>query len=655
MRLLPDLIANYEAWQRSNRDANGLYWQVDDRDGMELSIGGSGYRATLNSYQFGDALAIARIAHQSGRSDIANDFRQRAAALKELVQERLWDTTAQFFKVLPRGADKSLANVRELHGFTPWYVNLPDPQFAVAWKQVIDPQGFFTPFGLTTAEQRHPRFAVAYTGHECQWNGPIWPYATSIALTALANLLSGPAQEVITARDYFELLRIYAKSHRLTLEDGREVPWIDENQNPRNGDWISRTRLKTWNDGTWDTAKGGVERGKDYNHSTFCDLVITGLIGLRPRSDDILEVNPLVPQSWEYFCVDQLLYHGRNLTILFDKTGAHYGKGRGLRVFADGTEIVAPEKLGRLTARLSQPEPAGTSAGWKKFAANPVMGGKYGTCFDVSVLREGDAYRMWLSWRPKASVAVVESKDGIHWSEPPRIVLGPRQESGWEDDMNRPAVLKRGGTYHIWYTGQAKGRSSIGYATSLDGVTWTRMSDRPVLTYDQPWELGVAVMCPWVLWDEEAKLFRMWYSGGEQNEPNAIGYATSPDGLTWRKYQGNPIFSAEPKNSWEKHKVTACQVEKRGDWYLMFYIGFEDEPTARICLARSKDGITNWQRHPANPIISPGKNQWDHDACYKPFAIFDGKKWLLWYNGRRGPLEQIGIVFHEGEDLGFPP
>ena len=42
-----------------------------------------------------------------------------------------------------------------------------------------------------------------------------------------------------------------------------------------------------------------------------------------------------------------------------------------------------------------------------------------------------------------------------------------------------------------------------------------------------------------------------------------------------------------------------------------------------------------------------------HDACYKPFAIFDGKKWLLWYNGRHGAPEQIGLVIHDGEDLGF--
>ena len=294
-----------------------------------------------------------------------------------------------------------------------------------------------------------------------------------------------------------------------------------------------------------------------------------------------------------------------------------------------------------------------TSGGWKKFEGNPVMGGKYGTCFDVSVLREGDTYRMWLSWRPQKSVALVESKDGIRWSEPPQIVLGPRQESGWEEDINRPCVLKRADGYHMWYTGQAKGHSWIGYATSPDGVTWKRMSDKPVLSFDQPWEKNIAVMCPSVLWNAQEKLFRMWYSGGEQNEPNAIGAATSADGLAWKKHGGNPVFTADPKNPWEKHKVTACQVERLGDWHVMFYIGFENEATARICLARSRDGVADWQRHPSNPIIFPGKDTWDHDACYKPYALFDGTRWLLWYNGRRSRLEQIGVALHEGADLGF--
>jgi predicted GH43/DUF377 family glycosyl hydrolase len=295
-----------------------------------------------------------------------------------------------------------------------------------------------------------------------------------------------------------------------------------------------------------------------------------------------------------------------------------------------------------------------TSGGWKKFEGNPVLGGENGSCYDISVLKEDNTYRMWFSWGAKHFIGYVESTDGIHWSEPPNAVFGPNPESGWEDDINRPCVLNHTNDYHMWYTAQAKGRSCIGYATSFNGVKWERMSDQPVLSADQPWENNTAVMCPSVLWDETAKQFRMWYSsGGDQYLPRAIGYATSPDGLTWKKYEGNPIFSAEPNNPWEKYGVTGCQVEKVGDWYVMFYIGIQDQSTARICLARSKDGITNWQRHPANPIISPGKDKWDQNGCYKPYAIFDGKQWLLWYNGRNGPLGQIGGAVHEGKNLGF--
>jgi predicted GH43/DUF377 family glycosyl hydrolase len=657
--LLPVLIANYEAWEREHRDANGLFWQIDDRDGMEDSISGGvcpkgeGYRPTINSYLYGDARAIANIAERLGKEEIAERFRAKAAQIKRLVQERLWQPQSQFFEVLPRDQKTRLSGVRELHGYTPWYFDLPDADKSVAWKQLVDSKGFQAPYGPTTAEQRDPKFEISYRGHECQWNGPSWPFATSVTLTALANLLNDYQQDVVTRADYFDLLKVYTHSQYRQREDGTVVPWIDESLNPFTGDWISRTRLKQWKNGTWDPGKGGVERGKDYNHSTFCDLVISGLIGLRPRADEIVDINPLLPDgAWDYFCLDQIRYHGHWLTILYDKIGEHYGRGKGLHVFSDGIEIASATQLQHVTIRLPAGGDPETAGGWVKYEHNPVMGGKYGTCFDISVLHEGGVYRMWLSWRPKHSVALVESKDGIHWSEPPTIVLSPRKETGWEDDVNRPVVVKRGDGYHMWYTGQANGHSSIGYAISTDGKTWRRMSDKPVLSPDKPWE-KVAVMCPHVMWDESAKLFRMWYSGGGQYEPNAIGYATSRDGLNWTKSDSNPIFSADPKIAWEQNRVTGCQVIRRPDDYLMFYIGFRDIDHAQIGVARSKDGITNWQRHPDNPIVRRGNDRWDHDACYKPFAVLDGHRWLLWYNGRHGSLEQIGVVFHEGEDLGF--
>jgi predicted GH43/DUF377 family glycosyl hydrolase len=301
-------------------------------------------------------------------------------------------------------------------------------------------------------------------------------------------------------------------------------------------------------------------------------------------------------------------------------------------------------------AQEKKPIPEST-AGWVKHAKNPVLGGDLGTCFDISVLKESAGYRMWFSWRPKKSIALVESKDGINWSKPV-IVLGPSSKTDWENDLNRPVVIKTGDLYQMWYTGQARGKSWIGHATSKDGVAWEGRGEKPVLSADVRWE-GVAVMCPHVIYDSKTKIYRMWYSGGEQYEPNAIGYATSADGLKWTKHPDNPIFKPDPSLAWEKDRVTACQVIPQGDGFVMFYIGFRDRDHAQIGLARSQDGIAGWKRHPANPILAPGANQWDHDAVYKPYAIYDGKKWLLWYNGRRGGVEQIGLAMHEGEDLGF--
>ena len=296
-----------------------------------------------------------------------------------------------------------------------------------------------------------------------------------------------------------------------------------------------------------------------------------------------------------------------------------------------------------------------TGGGWKKFEGNPILGNeKLGTCFDVFLLPDQDGLRMYFSWRQKKSLAVSLSQDGIKWSEP-RIILEPRQETAWEDDLNRNCVVKVGSIYHMWYTGQARGHSYIGYATSHDGYNFQRQgAGEPVLIPERYWE-NRSVMNPFVLWDDRQQQFRMWYSGGETYEPNAIGYATSPDGINWHKHPANPIFVHDQNNPFEQERLGACQVVPVDDGYLMFYIGYEDIDTARICVAKSPDGITQWKRSRHNPIISPSEGEWDGHACYKPGVLYDrgADKWYLYYNGRHHAPEYIGLATLEGSDLGF--
>lgn len=367
---LPSLVSNYEEWMKIRQDPQKLlFWQIDDRDGMEVSVSGrilnkgerigsmAAVRPTINSYMYGDARAIATLAELTDNESLVMDFNSRATIIKQEVQNRLWNKELEFFTVLPRNyTDTDLPlPVRELIGYVPWYFNLPDdePAYSNAWDKVLDTTGFYATYGLTVCERAHPYFEVSYSGHQCQWNGPSWPFATTQTLKGMSNLLNNYSNHgAVSKEDYFKLLLQYAKSHSIVNEEGVTQKWIDENINPFTGDWISRTRLKTWSNGTWSEEKGGEERGKDYNHSGFCDLVISDFIGLKPGIDNIVEIKPLVPDEWEWFCLDNVLCQGRELTIIWDETGTKYKQGKGFMVFVDGKLKAKTGQLDRLSLKL---------------------------------------------------------------------------------------------------------------------------------------------------------------------------------------------------------------------------------------------------------------------------------------------------------------
>ena len=286
-----------------------------------------------------------------------------------------------------------------------------------------------------------------------------------------------------------------------------------------------------------------------------------------------------------------------------------------------------------------------------KYENNPVMGSaELGTCFDVYVTREGGRYRMDFSWRPKRALAVTFSDDGIHW-EYPQITLPNTEESGWEHHVNRNCVLKIDGKYRMWYTGQQNDKSCIGYVESEDGIHFHRVQTEPIMVADRSWEQP-SVMNPCVLF--ENGVYKMWYAAGENYEPNVLAYAESADGIHWEKYGTDPVFAADPKNIYEQNRVGGCQVIKTPDMgYVMFYIGYETIDKAQICVAHSPNGITDWEKSPFNPIVTPTPDQWDADACYKPSILWNEEKqqWMLWYNGRKRYDEYIGYVYKDGREL----
>jgi len=363
---LPDMEAQYNGWMAEHWDADHqmFHWS-GMHDGMEFTIasrqtqrpfdGADSYRPTLNSYIYGDLLAMANTAELAGDHDKASQFRAKAEALKEKVQDELWDPKRNFFigqfrddetsqdgnytikagtLIYQDGQFAGDPHGRELSGYVPWMFNLPDKNkgYEEAWTGVDDPDVFLAKYGLTFTERHDPLFLLT-NGEKgaCYWSGNNWPYADSEVLMAMANVLDNYPQTVITKKDYFKVFKAYTQSH---LADAQ--PYIAEDQNPDTGHWINNA----------------FNHSEHYFHSSYVDLLITGLVGLRPRADDVVEVNPLAPDQWNYFALDDVAYHGHKLAIIWDRDGTRYHRGKGLTILADGAPIANSATLGHLEGKL---------------------------------------------------------------------------------------------------------------------------------------------------------------------------------------------------------------------------------------------------------------------------------------------------------------
>ena len=153
--------------------------------------------------------------------------------------------------------------------------------------------------------------------------------------------------------DYDRLLKQYAHQHSICNQFD-----LQEDYNPDTGAVLV-----------------GLPRSHHYNHSDFCDLVISGLAGLRPRPDDILEVNPLIPSSNTagsigYLCLENVSYHGHFVTILYDRDGRHYGRGVGLSIYVDGERVIGPSNLGPKRVEIKAPVPVEEKPGPVDLAVN---------------------------------------------------------------------------------------------------------------------------------------------------------------------------------------------------------------------------------------------------------------------------------------------
>jgi hypothetical protein len=363
----------YNEWSDHIDSSKNLYYIPAMPDATEYTIAsidasngtagfdsGEAFRPTINSYMYGNALAIARIASMKGDAATREEYLNKAAALKANVEHNLWNDSLQHFTDRFKQNNQyvhywNFIRGRELAGLIPWYFNLPadNSTFNAAWKHATDTTQLSGGYGFRTNEPSYQYYFkqfVFFQGQRgSQWNGPSWPYQTSQALTAMANFLNNYSQDVITRSDYVKSLRLFAKQH--FLPNGKLD--LVENYDPNLGGPIV---YYYWSN--------------HYNHSSFNNLIITGLCGIRPSVGDTLVINPLVDNSIQYFCLDGVSYHGHMLTVVYDKDGSRYHLGKGLTVFIDGKKSALLQENNKMEAVVGRPAKNYYSSPEKDYALN---------------------------------------------------------------------------------------------------------------------------------------------------------------------------------------------------------------------------------------------------------------------------------------------
>ena len=332
----------FEYWEDRHLTLNGLYWSIDDREGTEFTISGTtpeikslrGFRPLLNSCMYGDAVSLAKIFALVHNTEKQKHYEEKARGIREKINKKMWD--GEFFKAihpLDQDLDKEIdytnipneLNARELMGYIPWAFCVPTQGREKAFAFLKDSKVFQGKTGFATADISHPRFLYSPEHSVCMWNGHVWPYATSYVVNAVIALLNEYRQSVLTNEDLYAFIKTYAEMHR-SYEDGKWIRFIDEEMFPFEYKWRVREMAKQGR-----KIMGGQNRGKDYNHSTFIDLVLKGLCGIASRGNELV-VEPKIQGIWKWFKIENLTVRKQTYTVYYDEDGNVFNKGKGVIV-----------------------------------------------------------------------------------------------------------------------------------------------------------------------------------------------------------------------------------------------------------------------------------------------------------------------------------
>lgn len=230
----------------------------------------------------------------------------------------------------------------------------------------------------------------------------------------------------------------------------------------------------------------------------------------------------------------------------------------------------------------------------------------------------------------------------------------------WDAASAKPgAVVFHDGLFHMFYNGRDTSSSTkIGYAISLDGYTWNRMTEAPVLAADDVNYAYRHVFCSSVLAKDDGT-WVMYFSTLHESmgEPaGAVGRATAREPTGPWTPNDIPVLQPGRLDTWDAPLIGQPDVLKKDDGYVMYYTGWhyrEGQWSAWIGMATSPDGIT-WTKHDdptttedllrdSDAVLGIGVSDWEAAKVTNPRVWRMSDVWGMIYSGASS-LEGVDSV-----------
>jgi predicted GH43/DUF377 family glycosyl hydrolase len=251
-----------------------------------------------------------------------------------------------------------------------------------------------------------------------------------------------------------------------------------------------------------------------------------------------------------------------------------------------------------------------------------------------AILFNGSAYNMWFTGSNGSDSAIgySSSKDGVNWHTLGYPVLTAAPWPGAIGGPFGPSVVWNGTSYLMYYTSYSSStEKDVGLAVSNDMIHWNEFAGNPIIrpgpsAYDSEW-----TAYPSVIYDHS--LYKMWYAGQDiLTKTETINYATSSDGVHWTKHADNPVLTSQTVNSQSYDEVRYPSVVTANWGYLMAFFAYTPSQ-GDILYATSDSGLDWTVRSPTLLRTGGTTSGWDYYVS-SPALLYNGSSLLLYYTGQ---------------------